>query len=213
MIHTLQAKEVTLRDLIDNFDLELVEDNSFFQEWQEALPFISEMEKQQLDKIKAGYFNLLNHPPLLENAVRMAVVDPLLFIGDFYLFPFHIKAEESVELSTEDEGILIKGKIDTLILKDRLWVMVIESKRVTYSVEAGLAQLLAYLISNPAKEYPSYGLITNGGEFMFIKLLWQEKPLYGTSHVFSMRNSGDLYEVFKILKYLCQLILKLESIN
>lgn len=207
MIHTLPAKEVTLRDLIDNFGIQLVEDESFFQEWQETLPLLSQIEREQLDKVKAGYLNLLNHLPLLENAVRMAVVDPLLFIGDFYLFPFRIKAEKSVEISTEDEGILIKGKIDTLILKDQLWVMIIESKRIAYSVEAGLAQLLAYLMSNPSKNYASYGLITNGGEFMFVKLLWQNKPLYGTSHVFSMRNSGDLYEVLKILKHLCQLII------
>jgi hypothetical protein len=84
--------------------------------------------------------------------------------------------------------------------------MIIESKRVIYSVEAGLPQLLAYLITNPHKNQPNYGMLTNGSEFLFVKLLWDVKPLYGTSRLFSMRNSGDLYEVLKVLKHLCQLI-------
>jgi hypothetical protein len=129
-----------------------------------------------------------------------------LFIGNFYLSPFHIKAEESVEIITNDQDLIIKGRLDTLILKDQLWVMIIESKRVIYSVEAGLPQLLTYLMANPHQNRPNYGMVTNGSDFLFVKLLWESKPLYGTSRLFSMRNSGDLYEVLKILKYLCQLI-------
>jgi hypothetical protein len=43
----------------------------------------------------AGYLNLLKKPPLLENAVRMAVLHPLLFIAGFYLSPFQVKPEKS----------------------------------------------------------------------------------------------------------------------
>ena len=204
MVQVLQAREVTLRDLINHFELQFVEDERFFGEWQENLGTISNQEKELLDKIKTGYFNLLNYPPFLETSVRMTVLDPLLFIANFY--SFHIKAEESVEIITNDQDLIIKGRLDTLILKDQLWVMIIESKRAIYSVEAGLAQLLAYLMANPHQKRPNYGMLTNGSEFLFVKLLWDGKPLYGTSRLFSMRNSGDLYEVLKILKHLCQLI-------
>ena len=204
MVQVLQAKEVTLRDLINRFELRFVEDEQFFREWQENIGTISNQEQELLDKIKTGYFNLLNYPPFLETSVRMTVLDPLLFIGNFY--PFHIKAEESVEIITNDQDLIIKGRLDTLILKDQLWVMIIESKRAIYSVEAGLAQLLAYLMANPHQKRPNYGMLTNGSEFLFVKLLWDGKPLYGTSRLFAMRNSGDLYEVLKILKHLCQLI-------
>ncbi|MEH1822295.1 MAG: hypothetical protein V7L31_25000 [Nostoc sp.] len=44
-----------------------------------------------------------------------------------------------------DEDVIIKGRIDTLVLKEQLWVMIIESKRASFSVEQGLAQILAYL--------------------------------------------------------------------
>ena len=65
MVQTIQAQNITLRDLIDRFDLQFVEDLQFFPEWQENLPEITDSEKQQLDKVKAGYINLLNYPPLL----------------------------------------------------------------------------------------------------------------------------------------------------
>lgn len=206
MLQIIQEKEITLRELQQHFGLIWQNQPNFFFEWQDNLKPLSSFEKQQLDTIQEGYFNLLNYAPFLETSVRMAVLDPLLFVGNFYLFPFHIKAEEPVELINEEEGIIIRGKIDTLIINDQLWVMVIESKRVTYSLEAGLPQLLSYLLANPNKNRPHYGMITNGGEFMFIKLIWQNQPIYGTSYIFSLRNLGDIYKVLQILKQLGQLV-------
>jgi len=37
MVQVLQAREVTLRDLINHFELQFVEDERFFGEWQENL--------------------------------------------------------------------------------------------------------------------------------------------------------------------------------
>lgn len=73
------------------------------------------------------------------------------------LVPLYIKAEEPIEITDEDEEIIIKGKIDTLVLKDQLWVMVIESKQAEYSIERGLAQILAYMLGNPHPTQPSTG--------------------------------------------------------
>ena len=75
-------------------------------ESQVDLPEINNLERQLLDKVKAGYINLLNYPPLLEDVVKMTVLDPLLFIADFYLQPFYVKAEESIEISSEDDGVI-----------------------------------------------------------------------------------------------------------
>ena len=207
MVQIIQAQDIDLRYLIENFGLQLVEDNQFFQEWQEDLPEISDSDKQLLDKVKAGYLNLLNYPPLLEDVVRMAVLDPILFIGDFYLAPFYVKSEQSIDISEEDDGIIIRGKIDTLVLKNQLWVMVIESKRASYSIEAGLAQMLAYMLGNPNPEQPCYGMITSGGTFIFVKLVKEESPNYATSKLFATRNPGDLYSVLKILKRLSQIVI------
>jgi hypothetical protein len=206
MVQTIQAKDIDLRYLIDNFGIQLVLDEQFFQEWQENLPEITELDKQLLDKVKAGYFNLLNYPPLLEDIVRMAVVDPILFIGDFYLAPFYIKSEESIDIVGEDEGVIIKGKIDALVLKDKLWVMIIESKKADYSIERGLAQILSYMLGNPHQNQPCFGMIATGSEFIFVKLVKGNPSRYALSKGFLMRNPGnDLYDVLRILKHLTQL--------
>ncbi|MCC5637559.1 restriction endonuclease subunit R [Nostoc sp. CHAB 5844] len=207
MTQTLQAKDIDLLYLIDNFDIQLVTDENFFSEWQEELPEITDLDKQLLNKVKAGYLNFLNYPPLLEDVVRMAIVDPILFIGDFYLSPFYVKSESSIDIAVPDEDAIIKGRIDTLVLKDQLWVMIIESKKASFSIEEGLAQILAYMLGNPYSEKPSFGMIATGSEFIFVKLVKEQPPRYALSKGFLMRNPGnDLYEVLRILKHLIQLV-------
>ncbi|MDZ7961282.1 MAG: restriction endonuclease subunit R [Aulosira sp. DedQUE10] len=208
MTQTIPAKDIDLRYLIDNFGIELVRDEQFFREWQDNLPEITDLDKQLLDKVRAGYFNLLNYPPLLEDVVRMAIVDPILFIGDFYLAPFYVKSEESIDIAVPDEDVIIKGKIDTLVLKDQFWVMVIESKKASFSIEEGLAQILAYMLGNPYPDKPSFGMIATGSEFIFVKLVRRQTPQYATSKLFVTRNPGnELYDVLKILKCLSQLVI------
>lgn len=206
MVQSLQAENITLRELIDFYGLQFVDDRSFFSEWQAELPELSDSEMQLLDQIKAGYLNLRNDPPLLENTVNAAILSPLLFVGKFYLPPFHIKLEKSIELVTHDQDVLIKGRIDFLLLNRQLWVTVIESKQVAYSVEAGLDQILAYMLAAPQSQDRVFGMITSGGSFMFLKLVKGAVPKYGTSNIFDIRNTGnELYDVLKILKRLSQL--------
>ena len=115
MVQTLQAKDINLRYLIDKFGLQLLLDDQFFWEWQDNLPESTDLEKQLLDKVKAGYFNFINYPLLLEDVVRMAIVAPILFIGDFYLTPFYVKSEEPINIAVPDDDVIIKGRIDTLL--------------------------------------------------------------------------------------------------
>ncbi len=208
MVQTIQAKDVDLRYLITNFGIQFVEDEQFFREWQDDLSEITDLEKQLLDKVKARYLNLLNYPPMLEDVVRMAVLDPILFIGDFYLSPFYVKSEQTIDIAEKDDDVIIKGRIDTLVLKDQFWVMVIESKQAAFSIEEGLAQILAYMLGNPNPDKPSFGMITTGGSFVFIKLVKGAIPQYATSRVFITRNPGnELYGVFRILKRLSQIVI------
>jgi hypothetical protein len=206
MVQTIQSQEVNLRYLLDNFSLELVRDEEFFREWQYDLPEISDLEKELLNQVQEGYFNLLQNPPFLEDIVRMAIVDPVLFIGKFFLHPYHIRSEESINLELADKEVIIRGRIDALVLKEKLWVMIIESKRAEFSIEAGLAQLLTYLLASPHVEHPNYGLIVTGGSFIFVKLVNTEIPQYATSKMFAIRNPGnELFDVLRILKRLSEI--------
>ncbi len=200
MVQTIPASRVNIRTLIDNFGLELVRDEHFFPEWQAALPPVTIPEQQQLDRIIEGFNNLLEYPPLLEDVIRMAVVDPLLFLCGFYLPPFYVRSEYAVEIGEVEDSILIKGSLDTIVLKDQVWVLVVESKQATYSVEAGRAQILSYMLASP--QPITYGLITNGESFMFIKLVKNSHPQYATSKLFGIFNPGDLATVFSILRHL-----------
>lgn len=206
MVQTLQARNVNIRDLIEQFGLQLVRDRQFFTEWQEGLPELTDQEKEFLDKVREGFFNMMQYPPYLEKAVQISVLSPLLFLADFFLPPFHIRAEQSTEIVSEDDGVIIRGQLDLIVLKERFWVLVIESKEFSYGPQAGLAQLLSYMLANPEPEKPSFGILTSGASFFFIKLLKGSLPQYGISEQFDLLNeSNELYSVLQIMKRLGQL--------
>lgn len=206
MVQAISASQVDLRDLTQRFKLQATRDPALFPEWRDNLPELTENEQQVLDKIQTGYWNLVEHPPLLERAIQTSVLGPILLLGDVYLPPFHIQAEKSIEIAAEDGDQLIRGRIDVLLIKTDFWVLVIESKEAEFSVEAGLPQLLSYLLANPDRDKPSYGLIVSGGSFLFIKLVQGDVNQYGLSRIFEIRNPGnDLYDVLKILKRIAQL--------
>ena len=219
MVQTIQAQEISLADLESRFQLQRAESPDFFHEWQGVLPELTDWQKQLLDQIKSGYFNLLQQPPLLEKPINLAVVSPLLFTGQFYVSPFNLRAEKNVEISATDESgqVIVKGNLDTLVLKDQLWVMVIESKQANFSVEAGLAQLLAYMLDHPNPTGACFGLITNGGSFLFVKLVkgpisQLSTPQYATSDLFGINNQkNNLDDVLKILKHLIGLTIGEEA--
>jgi hypothetical protein len=53
------------------------------------------------------------------------------------------------------------------------------------------------MLANPQR--PGFGLLTNGGSFMFVKTCQSQEWRYTTSKVFELRNPGnDLIEVFQI---------------
>lgn len=203
MLQTIQATDITLHDLRIKFNLSQTDDDQFFREWQDNLPELSEQELRSLDRVKSNYRNLIEYPPLLENAIKMVVISPLLDLAGFYQPPFRIETETSIDLAAENEGVIVKGRIDILVLQEQLWVMVIESKKAEFSLEAARAQALAYMLANPNRDQPSFGMITNGGSFVFVKLVKDKTPQYALSRVFSIISPGnELYSVLIILKRL-----------
>lgn len=206
MVQIIQASKVELDNLVDHFKVEAVQDPSFFPEWQNVPVGTSESERQFLDRIRQGYWNLIEHPPLLEKAVQIAILGPLLFLADFYLPPFHIQTEKSIEITAQDDDVIVRGQLDILLLKERFWAMAIESKEASFSFEAGRAQLLAYMLANPQSEKPCFGLVATGGSFVFVKLVQGEVNRYGLSRTYELINPGnDLYEVYPILKHIADI--------
>lgn len=206
MVHTVQAETLSLYDVKIKFGLRPAEEESFLSEWTTELPEITEAEQQSLDRVKASYTNLAQYP-MLENTVKMVILSPLLDLAGFYQPPFRITAEEPVQIMAEDEGQIVRGRIDVLVLQQQLWVLAVESKSTKFAVMEAVPQALAYMMANPNPERPSFGLATNGTEFLFLKLTQQDTPRYALSNVFSLLNRGNqLYEVSRILKRFAELI-------
>ncbi|MDY7005706.1 MAG: restriction endonuclease subunit R [Cyanobacteriota bacterium] len=205
MFETITATNLTLHDIETKFNLQFSEDEEFFREWLDDLPIINDLEIQGLDKLKADYLNNIKYQ-MLENTVKMVVLAPLLYLADLYIPPFHIESEKSVELVLEDEDKIVRGSIDILVLKEYFWVVAIEAKRSQYSLEVGLPQLLFYMLTNLTSEVPTFGLLTNGSNFRFVKLMKGDNLQYSVSRIFDILNPGnDLHQVFQILKRLSQL--------
>ncbi|MFZ9737268.1 MAG: type I restriction endonuclease, partial [Prochlorotrichaceae cyanobacterium] len=129
-------------------------------------------------------------------------------LAGLYRRPFRITTETSIEIELEDEDRCIRGRIDVLVVRDSLWLVVIESKRSDFSVSRALPQTLAYMLGNPQADRATFGLMTNGTEFMFLKTQQRETETsrlsqYATSRLFSLFNPGnELAQVLAILKHL-----------
>jgi hypothetical protein len=205
MVQTLPAKKLTMGQLEDRFHLERVKDAAFFPEWQTDLLELSDLEKSSLAEVAEEYDYLFRRDGMAESLVKMVVVSPLLKLAGFYRKPFQVTAEDRVEVLTEDEDTLVRGNIDLLVIQDRLWVVSIEAKRSQYSLEVAYPQVLFSMLSRATAQTSVFGLVTNGGEFRFIKLLKQEKPLYGISKLFAIDDSEDLQTMARVLKHLGQL--------
>lgn len=203
MVQSIAAKDVTLRELKQNFGLQMAENPTFFSEWFDRLEALSEEERHLLDRVKANFVELMEDPPMLENSVKMVVLAPLLDLAGFYHRPFRIETETSIEVELEDEGAVIRGRIDVLVLKNRLWLLVIESKRSDFAVTRAIPQALAYMVGNPEMAQPTFGMITNGNEFLFLKATRQPNAEYANSKLFSLVNpNNDLCSVLQVLKRL-----------
>jgi len=200
MTQTLPAEQISLYDLEEKFNLQEIKEPAFFPECANNLPNLTPYEQQRLERVKAAYTNLARRA-VLENTVKLAIISPLLDLAGFFLAPFYITTEQGISITSQDEEITIRGRIDILVLKDRFWLLVIESKRAEFSVKVGIPQVLSYMLANPNFEFPLYGLVTNGSNFVFLKLLKQEDNYYyARSSEFVLENPQNLETVLQVLK-------------
>jgi hypothetical protein len=201
MAQIINASDITLAELEERFSLKRSPNPDFFSEAKEVLPNLSELEKVALNRVKQNFLDQLRSRLLIEETVKLVVVSPLLDLAGFYRAPYQVESEVPIQLTIpdEEEG-LIQGRIDTLIVRRSLWIVLIESKRTQISVHAGIPQALTYLLSRPDGDRPGYGLVTNGSEFLFLK---QVGTLYATSNLLSIVNDGnDLDRVLQLLRRL-----------
>lgn len=188
----------TLAEAEERFGLSRATEADFFTEWRTDLPSIAEGDRQALTTLWQRYLYHRSGGHLLENTVMLLLVSPLLTISGLYDPPFRVRAEESVILELADSEEILQGRLDLLVLCERLWVIAVESKKTMLSAWSGLPQTLAYLMAAPDQAQPRLAMLTNGDDIVFIKV---KDRHYALSKVFSpLVNQAELDGVWQILK-------------
>lgn len=141
---------------------------------------------------------------LSEGVVNLLVVSPLLFLARFLDAPFSLRSEESIEIVDQDNDVTYEGRIDALVFKADIWIVLVEAKRSSFSFLVAVPQALTYMMASPNGDLPTYALVTNGDHFMFVK---KHGSQYDLSDDFSLfkRSHNELYPILQILKSLGKL--------
>ena len=180
----------------------------FFREWFDNLPNVTDEEKQSLDALKERYFYYASDNSITEGTLNIIMVSPLLEMAHLCDFPFKIKAEQAVKIELEDSEIILQGFIDALVVKEQFWVVVIEAKRYGFNVSLAIPQALTYMMAHPYQNRPIFGMITNGEDYIFIKVIHQQRQYeFSDKLTLSKRNNQEFYQVFQIIKNIKKLLI------
>jgi hypothetical protein len=200
----------------ERFGLVPIVDPSFFPEWQGPLPELTQAEMAGLDRLRDRYLYYAADGFISEGTINTVMLSPLLELLGFFDPPYKVQGEYFVrltiaadsELDDDGEPIVLRGRIDALVLQNRLWVILVEAKHFGFSVLQALPQTLAYMMAKPIEGAgAAYAMITNGEDYMFVKL--DRSPIvkgYGQSHKFTLLSDADhnLYRVARVLKCIAQ---------
>lgn len=198
----------SLREAHAQFSLSRTTEDTFFTEWQVPLPVLTPTEVTELEHLKDRYLYYMEAGEISEGTANIIMLSPLLNCLGFCDPPYHIRGEQWVKLALEAEteagSVILEGRIDALTLQESLWLVVVEGKRGGFNVLQAIPQTLAYMMGNPNSEQPIFGLVTNGYDFLFLKLVRGDQSRYALSHNFTLLSNEDnnLLRVAQVLKRL-----------
>jgi hypothetical protein len=130
----------------------------------------------------------------------------LLDLAGFFLPPFYVDKEATVEIVAEEAEIQLRGRIDVLVLMEQIWILSIESKRAEFSLKVGIPQVLSYMLASPQKEQPLFGMVTNGSSFIFLKLVKPDIPRFAKSKEFILNQDDGLALTLQIMQKLAEIV-------
>jgi hypothetical protein len=193
---------LTTADVEDRFKLSPNPNPSFFPEWCQDLPELIASEVEALEHLHQRFATHRRRGTISEGAVDKLLISPLLDLAGFYEPEFRVRTEETVQYELEGDDEILRGRIDTLIVQDQFWVLVVEAKR-TIMASLAVPQALAYMMCNPNPDRPVCGMVSNGDEFIFLKANTAPPAEYGSSQLYSLffpLGNQALQEVFRVLK-------------
>lgn len=99
---------------------------------------------------------------------------------------YKIRSEEPVRVELADSDTVLQGVIDAIVVQQQFWIILIEAKPYGFDVLLAIPQALAYMSGYPEPSV-RYGLVTNGEDYLFIKLDGKTQQ-YGLSRKFTLSN-------------------------
>ena len=89
-------------------------------------------------------------------------MSPLLYLSGLCDPPFKVRGEVPIEIQVEEGGEVLSGRIDALVLRDRFWLLLAESKQTRLSFSVAIPQALTYMMGSANQTDPLFGVVTNG---------------------------------------------------
>lgn len=208
MVTTIAVTQAitTLREAHERFNLCRVTNEHFFLEWQDNLPELTTQEITTLTQLKNRYLYYLEEGEISEGTANIIMISPLLNALGLCDPPYRIRGEQwmrlALETDTESGSTILEGRIDALTLQNALWLLVVEGKRGGFNVLQAIPQALAYMMGSPNPDRPVFGLVTNGYDYLFLKLIKGNNPRYALSDNFTLLSdeTNNLLRVARILK-------------
>lgn len=209
---TAIAKAIlSFRDVEAKLKLRRSSDPGFFVEWEAALPELTTMEKAALERLSNRYLHYLEEGEVNEGTLNIILLSPLLDALGLCDPPYRIRGEAWVEVQTTVDAtagvVTLEGRIDALTLQEQFWLVIIEGKRGGFNVLQAVPQTLAYMAATPDPDRPVFGLVTNGYDYLFVKLVKQDRREFALSHNFTLLSDeqGNLFRVARVLKHLVRM--------
>ena len=108
------------------------------------------------------------------------------------------------EVDEAEGAVTLEGRIDALTVQEQFWLVIIEGKRGGFNVLRAVPQVLAYLSASPHPEHLVFGLVTNGYDYLFVKLVRQDRREFVLSPNFTLLSDEqrNLFQVARILEHL-----------
>ena len=209
----LNFRECTLVKLEKTFGLEQLRTCPVLEEWLKGEADISEFEEQVLLRFREKL--RLNVYDWNETELAYNFIGPVIALADFTTRKFNFFAErlfggivEGIELSGKPDGMVASGFREPE--KPYFCFQEYKKEKEPEGDPAGqtLAAMLAAQEINEHK-HPVYGCYVKGGLWYFMTL---ENKSYCISEGY-LATRDDIFDIFRILKVLKQIITKLADIK
>jgi hypothetical protein len=211
MTQNLEASQLSLNDVRRLLKLEEREGDAFTDFF--SLEPLSELEQQEILKIRTDFRRYLSAGKVSEELVKFLVLSPLMRLAGFFDIPIVLTMEDSIPIEVEDGDTLIKGRLDVLAVNQpdaevaaaQFWILVVEAKNSAIDPWAGLPQLLTYAYKSLQQQSSVWGLTTNGRNYQFVYLTRGNPCTYQILPDLSLTDRERSLLLGQVLKAICKL--------